>query len=235
LKKFKNKGVAMINKIVKTIEEALSGLTDGMTIMVSGFGDAGVPFNLLNGVFDMGVKDLTIISNNAGRYDHGISKLLKEDRVKKIICSYPRSLKGSVIEEKYREKKVELELIPQGTLAEKIRCGGSGIGGFYTRTGVGTLLTIAKETKNINGIEYVFETPLRADFALVRAMKADRWGNLVYNKSARNFGPLMCMAADITVVEVRECVEIGEIDPEHIVTPGIFVDRILEVEPILML
>ncbi|MGC8567393.1 MAG: 3-oxoacid CoA-transferase subunit A [Caldisphaera sp.] len=225
----------MINKIVKTIEEALSGLTDGMTIMVSGFGDAGVPFNLLNGVFDMGVKDLTIISNNAGRYDHGISKLLKEDRVKKIICSYPRSLKGSVIEEKYREKKVELELIPQGTLAEKIRCGGSGIGGFYTRTGVGTLLTIAKETKNINGIEYVFETPLRADFALVRAMKADRWGNLVYNKSARNFGPLMCMAADITVVEVRECVEIGEIDPEHIVTPSIFVDRILEVEPILML
>jgi 3-oxoadipate CoA-transferase alpha subunit len=225
----------MINKKVKTMEEALNGLIDGMTIMISGFGDAGVPFNLINGVFEMGIKDLIIISNNAGRYDDGISKLLKENRVRKIICSYPRSLKASIIEKKYKEKAVELELVPQGTLAERIRCGGSGIGGFYTRTGLGTLLAQNKEIKVIDGIEYVFEDPLKADFALVRALKADRWGNLIYSKSARNFGPLMCMASNTTVVEVQDCVEIGELEPENIITPGIFVDRVIEIEPILIL
>ncbi|MEM0054287.1 MAG: 3-oxoacid CoA-transferase subunit A [Nitrososphaeria archaeon] len=225
----------MINKLVKTMEEALSGLRDGMTIMISGFGDAGVPFNLINGVFDKGIKDLIIISNNAGRYGEGISKLLRGNRVRKIICSYPRSLKGSIIEEKYRKKEVELELLPQGTLAERIRCGGAGIGGFYTRTGLGTILTSGKETKIIDGIEYVLELPLKADFALIRAEKADRWGNLIFRKTARNFGPIMCMAGDVTVVEVKKCVEIGEIDPENIITPGIFVDRILEIDPQLFL
>lgn len=219
----------MINKLVYTIESALEGLRDGATVMISGFGDAGSPFELVHGVLDTGVRDLTIISNNAGTHQRGIALLMQEKRIKRILCSYPRSSGAVVMEEMYKKGEIELELIPQGTLVEKIRCGGSGIPAFYTKTGVGTPLGEGKEVKTIRGEQYLMEESVTADFSLIKGKMADRWGNIVYDKTGRNFGPVMAMAGRVTVVQVEQVVELGGIDPEHVVTPGIFVNRVIQI------
>ena len=207
-------------------ETAVSGVKDGSTILVSGFGGAGMPTELLNALRDQGATDLTIVSNNAGVGREGIGGLLSEGKVKKVICSYPRSGGSVIFEEMWAAGKVELEVVPQGTLSERIRAAGAGIGAFYTPTGVGTQLAEGKEVRKINGRDQVLEYPLKGDVAFVLAKAADRWGNLIYNKSARNFGPVMAPAADLTVVQVHEIVELGALDPEAIVTPSIFVDRV---------
>jgi len=219
----------MINKVVYTMEKALEGLHDGATIMVSGFGDAGLPFDLVHGVLDTGVKDLTIISNNAGTHHRGIALLMQEKRVKKIVCSFPRSSGAVVMEEMYKKGEIELELIPQGTLVEKIRCGGSGIPAFYTKTGVGTPLGEGKEVMTIKGEQCLLEEPITSDFSLIKGRMADRWGNVLYDKAGRNFGPVMATAGRITVVQVDQVVKLGDIDPENVVTPGIFVDRVIQI------
>lgn len=221
------------------LREAVAVIPDGATVMVGGFGSAGEPMELVEALIEQGATDLTIINNNAANNEFGLGALLAAGRVKKVICSYPRLVRGTaattgtdvapVFDQLYEAGKIELELVPQGTLAERIRAGGAGIGGFFTRTGFGTEIAEGKETRVINGRGYVFESPLHADFALVRAAKADRAGNLVYNQTARNFGPLMLMAADTTIVQVRELLEIGEIDPEVVVSPGIYVDRLVVV------
>jgi 3-oxoadipate CoA-transferase alpha subunit len=216
----------MINKILGRMEDAFKGLKDGATIMVGGFGGSGIPHDLIDCLVQQDAKDLVIITNNAGSGETGIAALLKERRVRKIICSYPRMADSHHFETLYRSKQIELELVPQGNLAERIRAQGAGLGGFFTQTAYGTLLAEGKETRIINGKHYVFETPLAADFALVRALRADRYGNLVYRKAARNFGPVMAMAAKTTIAQVSEVVEIGEIDPETVVTPGIFVQHV---------
>lgn len=216
----------MIDKKVNTPSEAVTGLRDGAVLLISGFGEAGVPSQLIGAVLDNGATDLTIVANNAGSGDGGIAALLREGRVRKVVCSYPRS-RGSVwFERRFKEGSVELELVPQGTLTERIRAGGAGIAGFYTRTGAGTALTVGKEHRMFAGHECVLEFPLRGDFALIRAYKADRWGNLIYSKAARNYGPTMATAATVAVAEVDVVVEKGEIDPEIVVTPGIYVDRV---------
>ena len=220
----------MINKIVKTIDTAVAGIKDGATIMVSGFGEAGAPSLLMEAIIDQGAKNLTAISNNAGEAYHGLAKLIAEKRVTKVICSFPTAAKKAVVKDLYAVGKLKLEIVPQGTLSERIRSSGAGIGGFYTPTSFGTKLGEGKETRTLNGKEYVFEYPLHADFAFVKARQADRWGNLTYDKSARNFGPSMAMAGNITVVQVDEIVELGELDPEAIVTPGIFVDRVIQLD-----
>ena len=217
-----------INKIMDDFETAVSGVKDGSTILVSGFGGAGMPTELLNALRDQGATDLTIVSNNAGVGREGIGGLLSEGKVKKVICSYPRSGGSVIFEEMWAAGKVELEVVPQGTLSERIRAAGAGIGAFYTPTGVGTQLAEGKEVRNINGRDQVLEYPLKGDVAFVLAKAADRWGNLIYNKSARNFGPVMAPAADLTVVQVHEIVELGTLDPEAIVTPSIFVDRVVK-------
>jgi len=217
-----------INKIMNDFETAVSGVKDGSTILVSGFGGAGMPTELLNALRDQGATDLTIVSNNAGVGREGIGGLLSEGKVKKVICSYPRSGGSVIFEEMWAAGKVELEVVPQGTLSERIRAAGAGIGAFYTPTGVGTQLAEGKEVRKINGRDQVLEYPLKGDVAFVLAKAADRWGNLIYNKSARNFGPVMAPAADLTVVQVREIVELGALDPEAIVTPSIFVDRVVK-------
>ena len=217
-----------INKIMTDFETAVSGVKDGSTILVSGFGGAGMPTELLNALRDQGATDLTIVSNNAGVGREGIGGLLSEGKVKKVICSYPRSGGSVIFEEMWAAGKVELEVVPQGTLSERIRAAGAGIGAFYTPTGVGTQLAEGKEVRNINGRDQVLEYPLKGDVAFVLAKAADRWGNLIYNKSARNFGPVMAPAADLTVVQVHEIVELGTLDPEAIVTPSIFVDRVVK-------
>ncbi|MGD9472885.1 MAG: 3-oxoacid CoA-transferase subunit A [Novosphingobium sp.] len=219
----------MIDKTVPTLEEAVSGLYDGAAIMISGFGEAGVPAELIDAVVDHGATDLTIISNNAGTGDVGIAALIKANRVRKVIASYPR-MAGSVhFEARYRAGDLELELVPQGNLAARIQAAGSGLGAIFTPTGFGTMLAEGKETREIDGRNYVLEYPIHADFALVKALKADRWGNLVFRKAARNFGPIMAMAAKHTIVQVSEIVPLGELDPEVIVTPGIFVERVVPV------
>ena len=219
----------MIDKTVATLEEAVSGLHDGAAIMISGFGEAGVPAELIDAVVDHGATDLTIISNNAGTGDVGIAALIKANRVRKVIASYPR-MAGSVhFEARYRAGDLELELVPQGNLAARIQAAGSGLGAIYTPTGYGTMLAEGKETREIDGRQYVLEYPIHADFALVKALKADRWGNLVFRKAARNFGPIMAMAAKHTIVQVNEIVPLGDLDPEVIVTPGIFVERVVSV------
>lgn len=219
----------MIDKTVATLEEAVSGLHDGAAIMISGFGEAGVPAELIDAVVDHGATDLTIISNNAGTGDVGIAALIKANRVRKVIASYPR-MAGSVhFEARYRAGDLELELVPQGNLAARIQAAGSGLGAIYTPTGYGTMLAEGKETREIDGRQYVLEYPIHADFALVKALKADRWGNLVFRKAARNFGPIMAMAAKHTIVQVNEIVPLGDLDPEVIVTPGIFVERVVPV------
>ena len=216
----------MINKIVDKLSDAFTGLKDGATIMIGGFGGSGIPHELIDCLVEQDAKDLVIITNNAGSGETGIDALLKARRVRKIVCSYPRMADSHHFETLYRSGQIELELVPQGNLAERIRAQGAGLGGFFTQTAYGTLLAEGKETRVINGKNYVFETPLAADFALIRALKADRYGNLIYRKAGRNFGPVMAMAADTTLAQVSEIVELGEIDPEVVVTPGIFVKHV---------
>ena len=220
----------MIDKRKTSYIEALKDVSDGSSILIGGFGVAGEPKYLIEALINHGAASLTLISNNAGAGDEGIAKLIKCGRVSKIICSFPRSSNSHAFQRAYESKSIQLEVIPQGTLAERIRAAGAGIGGFYVRTSVGTVLGQGKEIREINGIEYVFEQPLSADFALVHAFKSDRWGNLQFNKTARNFGPIMAMAASVTIVEFEHFAKLGSISPENIMTPGIFVDRIVQIE-----
>lgn len=219
----------MINKIVASVAEALADVKDGSTILVGGFGTAGLPNALIDGLIEQGAKDLVVVNNNAGNGYTGLAALLKTERVRKVICSFPRQSDSWVFDELYRAGKLELELVPQGNLAERIRAAGAGIGGFFTPTGAGTLLAEGKETRIINGREYVLETPIFGDVALISADRGDRWGNLTYNKTARNFGPIMATASKLAIAQVREVVELGELDPESVVTPGIFVKRVVQV------
>ncbi|WP_312271833.1 3-oxoacid CoA-transferase subunit A [Pseudomonas sp.] len=219
----------MINKIVESLSQAVEDIHDGATVMIGGFGPSGQPSELIDALIAHGAKDLTIINNNAGNGDVGLAVLLKAGQVRKIICSFPRQTDSYVFDELYRAGKIELELVPQGNLAERIRAAGAGIGAFFTPTSYGTILAEGVETREINGKHYVIQYPIHADFALIRADRADRWGNLTYRKAARNFGPIMATAAKTTIVQTREIVELGEIDPEIIVTPGIFVQRVVRV------
>ncbi len=220
----------MINKIASSIAEALQGVQDGATVMVGGFGTAGIPNELIDGLIAQGARDLVIVNNNAGNGDAGLAALLKAGRVRKIICSFPRQADSHVFDALYRAGRIELELVPQGNLSERIRAAGAGIGGFFTPTGYGTELAAGKETREIDGRHYVFESPIHGDLALIKAERGDRWGNLVYRMAARNFGPVMAMACKHTVASVHEIAELGELDPEHIVTPGIFVHKIVRIE-----
>ena len=219
----------MINKIVATTTAAVADIPDGATIMIGGFGTAGMPSELVDALIAQGAKDLTIVSNNAGNGDVGLALLVKHKRVRKIMCSFPRQTDSWHFDALYRAKQIELELVPQGNLAERIRAAGAGIGAFYTPTGFGTELAQGKETRKIDGRDYVLEYPIRADFALIKALRGDRWGNLVYRKTARNFGPIMASAAKCTIAQVREIVNLGDLDPENVVTPGIFVQRVVEI------
>lgn len=219
----------MIDKIVPDPAAALAGVPDGATVLIGGFGTAGMPFALIDALIAQGARDLTVVSNNAGNADTGLAALLAAGRVRKVICSFPRQHDSWVFERLYRAGELELEVVPQGNLAERIRAAGAGIGAFYTPTGAGTLLADGKETRMIGGREHVLEYPIHADLALIKARAGDRHGNLVYNKTARNFGPIMAMAAKLTVAQVSEIVELGAIDPEHVVTPGIFVSRVVAV------
>jgi 3-oxoadipate CoA-transferase, alpha subunit len=219
----------MIDKRRASAAEAVADIPHGATVMVGGFGLAGMPSELIDALIEQGAKDLTIVSNNAGNGETGLALLLKRGRVKKVICSFPRQADSYIFDALYRAGEVELEVAPQGNLAERIRAAGAGIGGFFTPTGYGTLLAEGKETRTIDGRNYVLESPIHADVALVKAFKGDRWGNLVYRKTARNFGPIMATAAKTTIAQVEEFVELGNLDPEAIVTPGIFVDRLVEI------
>lgn len=219
----------MINKVFNSPFEAVSDIFDGATILISGFGEAGSPIELIHALIDKGTKNLTVVSNNTGSGHVGLAALIENKQVKKVICSYPKTANSVVFPELFTKGEIELELVPQGTLAERIRCGGAGIPAFYTPTGIGTVLAEGKEKKFFNGKEYLLEEAIKGDFALVKCLKADRYGNLVYNKTARNFGPIMCTAATTTIVQAKQIVQPGEIDPEIVVTPGIFVKRIVEV------
>jgi 3-oxoadipate CoA-transferase alpha subunit len=220
----------MINKIARTVAEALAGVKDGATVLIGGFGTAGIPNELIDGLIERGAKDLTVVNNNAGNGDVGLPALLKTGRVRKIICSFPRQVDSYVFDALYRSGKLELELVPQGNLAERIRAGGAGIGAFFCPTGYGTELARGKETREIDGRHYVLEYPIRGDLALIKAETGDRWGNLVYRRTARNFGPVMATAASTTVASVHQIVELGTLDPESIVTPGIHVSKIVKIE-----
>jgi 3-oxoadipate CoA-transferase alpha subunit len=220
----------VINKIFATLEESVADVHDGATVMIGGFGNAGMPAELIDALIAQGARDLTIVNNNAGNGDTGLAALLKAKRVRKIICSFPRQSDSHVFDALYRAGEIELELTPQGNLAERIRAAGAGIGGFFTPTGYGTLLAEGKETRLIDGRHYVLEAPIHADYALIKALRGDRWGNLVYRKTARNFGPVMATAAKCTIAQVSEIVDLGELDPEAIVTPGIFVQRVVQQE-----
>jgi 3-oxoadipate CoA-transferase alpha subunit len=217
----------MIDKLYRTAREAMDDVPDGATIAIGGFGGAGMPDELIDALIEQGAKDLTVVSNNAGNGDTGLAALLKTRRVRKLVCSFPRQRDAHVFEALYRAGQIELEVVPQGTLAERLRAAGSGIGAFYTPTGYGTLLAEGKETRQIDGRGYVLEYPLSVDVALINAAAADRWGNLIYNKTARNFAPVMAMAASQTIAAVARVCELGELDPEDIVTPGIFVSRVV--------
>jgi 3-oxoadipate CoA-transferase alpha subunit len=220
----------MINKIAASITEAIGNVADGATVLIGGFGTAGIPNELIEGLIEQGARDLTVVNNNAGNGDHGLAALLKSGRVRKIICSFPRQADSHVFDELYRAGKVELELVPQGNLAERMRAAGAGIGAFFCPTGYGTELARGKETREIGGRQYVLEYPIHGDLALIKAERGDRWGNLVYRKAARNFGPVMAAAARHTVASVHEIVPLGELDPEGVVTPGIFVSKIVRIE-----
>jgi 3-oxoadipate CoA-transferase alpha subunit len=209
-------------------DRAVADVADGATVLVGGFGPAGMPYQLIDALIRQGASDLTIVNNNAGNADTGLAALLAKGRVRKVICSFPRQKDSWVFDGLYREGKIELELVPQGNLAERIRAAGAGIGAFYCPTAVGTPLAEGKETREIDGRTYVLEYPIHGDVALVGAFKADRMGNLVYRKTARNFGPVMATAADLVIAEVKEVVEIGELDPEVVVTPSIYVDRVVK-------
>ena len=220
----------MIDKVVPSLEAAVAGIRDGAVVMVGGFGSAGQPVALLEALIAQGAKDLTVINNNAGNGERGLAALLKTGRVRKIICTFPRQVDSQVFDALYRAGRIELEVVPQGNLAERIRAAGAGIPAFYTPTGYGTQLAEGKETRTIGGKPCVLEYPLHADVALIRAHRADRWGNLVYRKTARNFGPVMATAAACTIAQVDEVVPLGQLDPEAIVTPGIFVARVVAPE-----
>src|SRR5258706_7647949 len=219
----------VIDKLFPTVEAALADMPDGATVMIGGFGNAGLPAVLIDALIAHGARDLTIVNNNAGNGDTGLAALLKAKRVKKILCSFPRQADSWHFDALYRAGELELELVPQGTLAQRIRAAGAGVGAFYTPTAFGTNLAEGKETRRIGDRDYVLEDPIHADYALIKADRADRWGNLVYRKSARNFGPIMAAAAKGTVVQARETVDLGPLDPEGTVTPGIFVRRIMRV------
>ena len=217
----------MIDKIVPHVEAALAGISDGATIMIGGFGGAGQPAELIDGLIAQGAKDLVIVNNNAGNGDYGLAALLKTGRVRKIICSFPRQTDSHVFDALYRSGKIELELVPQGNLAERIRAAGAGIGAFFSPTGYGTPLAEGKEQREINGKMYVLEMPIHADVALIKAERGDRWGNLTYRMTARNFGPIMAAAAKLTVASVQEIVPLGALDPEAVVTQGLYVQRVV--------
>jgi 3-oxoadipate CoA-transferase, alpha subunit len=217
----------MIDKIVASAEAAVVGIADGSTVLVGGFGTAGMPFHLVDALIAQGARNLTIVSNNAGNGDTGLAALLKAGRVRKIICSFPRQADSWVFDGLYRSGQIELEVVPQGNLAERMRAAGAGIGAFFCPTGYGTLLAGDRETRVINGRNYVLEHPIHGDVALIKALKGDRWGNLVYRKTARNFGPVMAAAARMTIAAVDEIVELGVLDPEAVVTPGIYVQRVV--------
>jgi 3-oxoadipate CoA-transferase alpha subunit len=218
----------MINKTFESMRQAVADIHDGATVMIGGFGNAGMPSALIDALIDQGARELTIVNNNAGNGETGLAALLKARRVRKIICSFPRQSDSHHFDALYRAGEIELELTPQGNLAERIRAAGAGIGGFFSPTGYGTQLAEGKETRVINGRHYVLESPIHADFALIKALRGDRWGNLVYRKTARNFGPVMAMAAKVTIAQVKDIVALGELDPEVIVTPGIFVQRVVK-------
>lgn len=220
----------MIDKVSSSVADALAGTADGATVLVGGFGTAGIPNELIDGLIDQGARELTVVNNNAGNGDTGLARLLKAGRVRKIICSFPRQADSYVFDELYRTGRIELELVPQGNLAERLRAAGAGVGAFFTPTGYGTELATGKETRVIDGKPYVLEMPIRGDLALIKAERGDRWGNLVYRKAARNFGPVMAAAARRTVATVHEIMELGQLDPETIVTPGIHVTRIVRVD-----
>ena len=219
----------MINKISDSVAQALQGIPDGATVLVGGFGTAGIPNELIDGLIEQGARDLTVVNNNAGNGDTGLAALLQTGRVRKIICSFPRQADSHVFDDLYRRGKIELELVPQGNLAERIRAAGAGIGAFFCPTGYGTELAKGKETREINGKHFVLEYPIQGDIALINAERGDRWGNLTYRKAARNFGPVMAMAARRTIATVHELVNLGELDPEEVVTPGIFVSQLVRV------
>lgn len=219
----------MIDKLYPTPKAALADMHDGATVMIGGFGNAGMPAQLIDSLIEQGAKQLTIVNNNAGNGDTGLAALIGARRVKKMICSFPRQTDSWHFDGQYRAGEIELELVPQGTLAERIRAAGAGIGAFFTPTAYGTRLAEGKETRRLGARDYVLEYPIHADYALIKADRADRWGNLTYRKSARNFGPIMASAANCTIVQVRETVELGGLDPEEIVTPGIFVQRVVRV------
>ena len=219
----------MIDKIFPTPAQALADVADGATVMIGGFGTAGIPNELVEALIARGVGELTISHNTAGNGDHGRGALLAAGRVRKVVCSFPRQADSWHFDRLYRAGQVALELVPQGTLAERIRAAGAGIGGFFTPTGYGTELARDKETRFLDGRWQVFETALHADFALIKAERGDRWGNLTYRMTARNFGPIMAMAARVTVASVHEVVELGKLDPETVVTPGLFVQRVVPV------
>jgi 3-oxoadipate CoA-transferase, alpha subunit len=217
----------LVTKVVESLEAAVAGIAHGSTVMIGGFGSAGMPSQLIDALIEQGARDLTIVSNNAGNGETGLAALLKMRRVKKIICSFPRQSDSYVFDALYRAGEIQLEVVPQGNLAERIRAAGAGIGAFFTPTGFGTLLGAGKESRQINGRDYVLEYPIHAEVALIKAFKGDRWGNLVYRKAARNFGPIMAMAAKCTIAQVDEVVSLGTLDPEAVVTPGIFVQRVV--------
>ena len=219
----------MIDKAVPDLRAAVAGIQNGATVMIGGFGNAGMPKDLIDALIEQGATDLTIVNNNAGNGDTGLAALLAAGCVKKIICSFPRQSDSHVFDALYRTGKIELELTQQCNLAERISAAGAGIAGFFTPTGYGTQLAEGKETRLINGRHYVLESPIHADFALIKALKGDRWGNLVYRKAARNFGPIMASAARCTIAQVDEIVPLGALDPEVIITPGIFVQRVVQI------
>ena len=220
----------MINKTARSVAEALADVRDGATVLIGGFGTAGIPDELINGLIAQGAKDLTIVNNNAGNGETGLAALLKTGRVRKIICSFPRQADSHVFDALYRSGKLELELVPQGNLAERLRAAGAGIGAFFSPTGYGTDLARGKESREIDGKGYVLEMPIHGDVALIKAERGDRWGNLMYRKAARNFGPVMATAAKLTVATVHEIAELGEMEPEHIITPGIYVHKIVKID-----
>ena len=217
----------MIDKTTWTLASAVADIPDGATVMIGGFGTAGMPDELIDALIDHGASGLTIINNNAGNGDTGLAALIANKRVKKVVCSFPRQSDSCHFDKAYQAGEIELELVPQGNLAARIQAAGAGLGAIFTPTGYGTELAEGKETREIDGRQYVLEYPIRADFALIKAHRGDRWGNLVYRKAARNFGPIMATAAATTIAQVSEVVELGALDPEHIVTPGIFVQRVV--------
>ncbi|MBV9521955.1 MAG: 3-oxoacid CoA-transferase subunit A [Alphaproteobacteria bacterium] len=217
----------MIDKFVASLADAVAGIKDGATVLVAGFGAVGAPDELADALLEQGARELVIVSNNAGNGKTGLAGLIAAGRVRKVICSYPRATDSTAFDDAFKAGKIELELVPQGTISERMRCAAAGLGGFFSPVGVGTKLAEGKETREIDGRTYVFEPPLKGDVALLKADRADRWGNLTYRKSARNFNPTMAMAAALSIVQVREVVALGVLDPEMIATPGIFIDRVV--------